>query len=128
MGEAEPASRVGIFNSSCLCGGQVLHFHVVRLQGSVLMWVGSQLKGLEDLQVATPTRFDPMPTVASLRGETEGNGSQLAQKLSRRFQVPVFLSFNLEAEPEAMLAVQKESTRLLSEILGPPGPPEAAPA
>ena len=133
-----------IVTSSCLCGGlgshfssaiqgQVLHFHVTKLEGQapwrcdatkktvesieVFLWVGDRSNGLEDLQVATPTRYDPLPAVASLRGEADGASSGLAQKLSRRFNVLVFLSLNVELGSAEMLALQKESTKILGELL-----------
>ena len=89
-----------------------------RAAVEVFLWVGgARSNGLEDLQVATPTRYDPLPAVASLRGEADGASSGLAQKLSRRFGILVFLSLNVELEGEMMLAVQKESTKILNELL-----------
>eukprot|EP00435_Cladocopium_sp_Y103_P023009 s1310_g5.t1 len=123
MASAEPTSASTpsavapkIVNSSCLCGGQVLHFHLMQLDGQIFLWIGGEKLGLDDLHVATPTRFDPLPSVASLRGdladgeenpeisgEVDGNASSLSQKLSRRFGLMVFLSLNVpDIEGEMM--------------------------
>mmetsp|Transcript_87593 Transcript_87593/g.203739 ORF Transcript_87593/g.203739 Transcript_87593/m.203739 type:complete len:204 (+) Transcript_87593:99-710(+) len=108
-----------VFNYSSAHPSQTVLFHVTLLEGSLFLWVGGPQLGLDDFQVATPTKFDPMPCVATLRGEVDGPGGSLAQKLSRRFGMLVFLSFNLEnAEPELMLFIQREATRFLSEVLG----------
>eukprot|EP00434_Breviolum_minutum_P008773 symbB.v1.2.007734.t1/scaffold457.1/size330934/4 len=91
MATTEPVGYVApkVVTSSCLCGGQVLHFHVMQLDGQVFLWIGGEQKGFDDLHIATPTRFDPLPSVASLRGEVDGNASSLSQKLSRRFGLMV---------------------------------------
>mmetsp|Transcript_35762 Transcript_35762/g.111624 ORF Transcript_35762/g.111624 Transcript_35762/m.111624 type:complete len:107 (+) Transcript_35762:207-527(+) len=92
------------------------------LEGSVFVWIGSTRLGLNDFHVATPTPYDPLPCVATLRGDVDGPGGGLAQKLSRRFGMLVFLSFNLDgAEPEVGLFAQKELTRILTELLADKG-------
>ncbi|CAL1161563.1 unnamed protein product [Cladocopium goreaui] len=105
-----------IVNSSCLCGGQVLHFHLMQLDGQIFLWIGGEKLGLDDLHVALPTRFDSLPSVASLRGEVDGNASSLSQKLSRRFGLMVFLSLNV---PDIEGEMMKESTRILKDLLEP---------
>ncbi|CAK9117503.1 unnamed protein product [Durusdinium trenchii] len=119
---AMAVARPRISCSSCLCGGQVLHFHVMQLEGQIFLWIGGERLGLDDLHVATPTRFDALPSVASLRGEVDGHASGLAQKLSRRFGRMIFFSLNLpeEVQAETMLALQKESTRILTDLLDSP--------
>merc|ERR1719199_834094 len=92
-------------------------FHIMLLDGSFFLWVGDAGLSLDDLQVAVPTRFDPMPAVTTLRGDMDGPGSGLAQKLSKKFNRLIYLSYNLGAEPMAMLFVQKEATRILGELL-----------
>mmetsp|Transcript_11683 Transcript_11683/g.26532 ORF Transcript_11683/g.26532 Transcript_11683/m.26532 type:complete len:159 (-) Transcript_11683:53-529(-) len=97
---------------------QTVLFHVVMLEGSAFVWVGTSRLGLNDLQVATPTPYDPLPSVATLRGDMEGPGAGIAQKLSRRFGILVFLSFNLDSsQPELVLFTQKELGAALAELL-----------
>merc|ERR1711879_666690 len=75
---------------------RVLLFHVMLLEGSLFIWVAGPRMGLDDLQAAIPTRYDSLPSVATLRGESDGPGSSIAQKLSRAFKRLVFMSFNVE--------------------------------
>eukprot|EP00929_Paragymnodinium_shiwhaense_P029411 TRINITY_DN16860_c0_g3_i1.p1 TRINITY_DN16860_c0_g3~~TRINITY_DN16860_c0_g3_i1.p1 ORF type:complete len:133 (+),score=29.44 TRINITY_DN16860_c0_g3_i1:71-469(+) len=100
-------------------GNQTVIFNVTLFEGSVLLWIGDAKLGMDDIQAAAPTPYDSLPSVATLKGELDGPGSQLAQKLSKKFRTMVFLSFNLTvAEGEVMLFVQKESNRILAELLG----------
>eukprot|EP00927_Polykrikos_kofoidii_P060927 TRINITY_DN55824_c0_g1_i1.p1 TRINITY_DN55824_c0_g1~~TRINITY_DN55824_c0_g1_i1.p1 ORF type:complete len:193 (+),score=34.31 TRINITY_DN55824_c0_g1_i1:74-652(+) len=98
---------------------QGVFFHTTLFDGSVFLWVGDQRLGLDDLQVSTPTKYDPLPCVATLRGDADGIGSSLAQKLSKRFGMMVYLSYNLAgSSPEIGLFVQKEAQRILGVLLG----------
>eukprot|EP00415_Alexandrium_ostenfeldii_P002750 UN2750 len=97
------------------------------LEGSLFVWVGSPSLGINDLQVATPTRYDPLPSVATLRGDTDGPGAGIAQKLSRRFGILIFLSFNLDgSQPELVFFTQKELGAALAELLAGREPTEAS--
>eukprot|EP00931_Biecheleriopsis_adriatica_P011046 TRINITY_DN112116_c0_g1_i1.p1 TRINITY_DN112116_c0_g1~~TRINITY_DN112116_c0_g1_i1.p1 ORF type:complete len:152 (+),score=38.96 TRINITY_DN112116_c0_g1_i1:26-481(+) len=126
---AAPQRLPKVHSCSASCLGKLVHFHVTLLEGSAFIWVGSPRLGLDDLQVAVPTKYDPLPSVACLRGESDGSGSNLAQKLSRRFGMLIYFSFNLpDAEPEMLLAVQKEITSLLSSLLEQTAAPQTADA
>lgn len=98
-------------------------FHVTVLDGSLFLWIGDGALGLDDLQVAVPTPYDFLPSVAALRGDSDGPGSSLAQKLSKMFGRLVFLSYNLDGgESELLLFAQKELTAFLKATLGAPAP------
>ncbi|CAE8604337.1 unnamed protein product [Polarella glacialis] len=118
-GASSSSSRLPrVHSCSASCMGRTIHFHVTLLEGSCFLWVGGAGLGLNDLQVAVPTKYDPIPSVASIIGDSDGPGGNLAQKLSRKFGMLVFMSYNIpESEPEMMLAVQKESSNLLTELL-----------
>mmetsp|Transcript_58292 Transcript_58292/g.162499 ORF Transcript_58292/g.162499 Transcript_58292/m.162499 type:complete len:145 (-) Transcript_58292:19-453(-) len=102
-------------------GNQRVFFHATMLQGSAFLWVGDQKLGLEDIHASVPTKYDTFPSVATLKGDVDGAGANLAQKLSKRFGMLVFLSFNLPpAEPELVLFVQKELTQFLRKFQAKP--------
>mmetsp|Transcript_54600 Transcript_54600/g.159388 ORF Transcript_54600/g.159388 Transcript_54600/m.159388 type:complete len:170 (+) Transcript_54600:67-576(+) len=119
IGSGQVAGKVPqVYNFSAKYLNQTVLFHVTMLDGSAFVWVGSTRLGLQDFQVATPTPYDPWPCVATLRGDVDGAGANIAQKLSRRFGMLIFLSFNLEnAEPELILFTQKELGNVLAELL-----------
>mmetsp|Transcript_46474 Transcript_46474/g.72469 ORF Transcript_46474/g.72469 Transcript_46474/m.72469 type:complete len:162 (-) Transcript_46474:1-486(-) len=95
-------------------------FHVTMLDGSLFLWIGDAGLGLNDLQAAVPTRYDSLPCVTCLRGDLDGPGTNLAQKLSKRFSRLIYLSYNLSGgEPELLLFVQKEAIRIIKELLEP---------
>eukprot|EP00933_Yihiella_yeosuensis_P043012 TRINITY_DN37708_c0_g1_i1.p1 TRINITY_DN37708_c0_g1~~TRINITY_DN37708_c0_g1_i1.p1 ORF type:complete len:149 (+),score=27.00 TRINITY_DN37708_c0_g1_i1:68-514(+) len=110
-----------IHTCSVACLGKLVHLHITLLEGSIFLYIGGPKLGFDDLQVAVPTPYDPLPSVASLRGELDGPSTNLAQKLSKRLGMMVYISFNLpEAEPEMLLLVQKECNDILDELLGRP--------
>eukprot|EP00747_Dinoflagellata_sp_TGD_P165739 gnl/TRDRNA2_/TRDRNA2_187474_c0_seq1.p1 gnl/TRDRNA2_/TRDRNA2_187474_c0~~gnl/TRDRNA2_/TRDRNA2_187474_c0_seq1.p1 ORF type:complete len:201 (+),score=43.00 gnl/TRDRNA2_/TRDRNA2_187474_c0_seq1:40-642(+) len=119
---AETTGRVpgvSVHDFACpFVAGRTILFHVMLLEGSVFVWVGEKSLGLEDLQVAISTPYASLPCVTTLMGEVDGPGSSMAQKLSKRFSMPVFLSYNFEgAEADVDYFVQKEAIRILKELL-----------
>mmetsp|Transcript_17 Transcript_17/g.16 ORF Transcript_17/g.16 Transcript_17/m.16 type:complete len:170 (+) Transcript_17:33-542(+) len=97
--------------------GNVL-IHLTLLEGSAFLWIGDAKLGLEDLQVSVPTPYDPLPSVTTLRGDSEGPGAGMAQKLSRRFKMLIFLSFNLSnTEMQFLMFIQKEIIGILEALL-----------
>ncbi|CAK0812967.1 unnamed protein product [Prorocentrum cordatum] len=124
------AHGLGVHNVVLQFADRTVIFHVTLLEGSVFLWVGGAELGIGDLKVATPTKYDTLPSVATVRGEGDGPGSAIAQRLSRRFGCLVFASFNLSnPEPDLMLFVQKEAARILGELLGAePSPALAGPS
>eukprot|EP01068_Selenidium_serpulae_P003076 Selendium_serpulae@DN286_c0_g1_i1.p1 len=104
-------------------GGCLVSYWILDLRGAFLVWVGETAEAaatMADLHVAvplsspTPSMRDPV-SATCVMGDFTGPGYDIAQKLSRRLRVPVYLSFNLaQADDELLLFVQKELlTRLL---------------
>merc|ERR1712224_569777 len=108
---------VAVHNLSSVHFDRVVHFHIIDLDGSFFLWIGDTSLSFEDLQVACPTRYDTMSPVTTLCGELDGPGTTLAQMLSKRFKVPVFLSYNLGADGDLMIWAQKEAIRHLGAVL-----------
>mmetsp|Transcript_11892 Transcript_11892/g.21749 ORF Transcript_11892/g.21749 Transcript_11892/m.21749 type:complete len:174 (-) Transcript_11892:12-533(-) len=91
--------------------------HVTLLEGSAFLWIGDAKLGLDDLHVSMPTPYDPLPSVTTLRGDSEGPSSGMAQKLSKRFGMLVFLSFNLSnPDMQFLLYIHKEVITILEEL------------
>eukprot|EP00928_Gymnodinium_smaydae_P070054 TRINITY_DN53997_c0_g1_i1.p2 TRINITY_DN53997_c0_g1~~TRINITY_DN53997_c0_g1_i1.p2 ORF type:complete len:162 (+),score=32.21 TRINITY_DN53997_c0_g1_i1:48-488(+) len=118
---AAPPRVPSVHSTAVVCCGRGVLLHATLLDGSVFLWVGDQALGLEHLQVAVPTKYETLPSVAGLRGDIEGPGGGMAQMLSKRFKMLIFLSFNLSnADPELMLNVQREAATFLAGVLGMP--------
>merc|ERR1712137_139330 len=115
------ASRIvpSVHNFSAKAPDRIVNFQITLLDGSAFIWIGSSVNGLEDLQVSIPTKYDQtLPSVATLRGDSEGPGASLAAKLSKKFKMLVFMSFNIaDAESDLMLFVQKEVNTYLTNLL-----------
>lgn len=113
---------VAVHNFSSICLDKLVHFHILELSGSFFLWIGDSSLGFEDLQVACPNAYEALPPVTTLMGDLDGPGSTFAQMMSRRFKVPVYLSYNLDASDSSLLMwAQKESIRMLGEVLNKTG-------
>eukprot|EP00811_Abedinium_folium_P007004 NODE_16461_length_993_cov_6.733256.p2 GENE.NODE_16461_length_993_cov_6.733256~~NODE_16461_length_993_cov_6.733256.p2 ORF type:complete len:171 (+),score=35.74 NODE_16461_length_993_cov_6.733256:87-599(+) len=115
-GPCTAASVPSVHNFKLVVGSRPIFLHITLLQGSAIVWVGGARLGLDDLQFACPTSYDSMPAVATLRGD--GNANTFASGLAKRFAMPIYLSVNLEPDDVPLPLLQKETVRLLEELLG----------
>ncbi|XP_049621048.1 proteasome assembly chaperone 4 [Suncus etruscus] len=91
-GEAAPVS---LHNFSARLWERPVHFHVMRLTGSLFLWVGAAPQ-LRNLAVAVCSRYDSIPVATSLFGDASDTASaSLAQRLARKTSKQVFVSYNL---------------------------------
>jgi hypothetical protein len=78
--------------------GRIFFGNVMVLDRSCVIWIGmsGEVPCFSSLVTAMETRYDPMPltsTLMSTGGFSMSNG--IAQRLSKRFHIQVFLSFNI---------------------------------
>nr|XP_012295706.1 proteasome assembly chaperone 4 isoform X1 [Aotus nancymaae] len=87
---------VSLHNFSARLWEQLVHFHVMRLTDSLFLWVGAT-PHLRNLAVAMCSRYDSIPVSTSLLGDTSDTTSTgLAQRLARKTNKQVFVSYNLQ--------------------------------
>ncbi|KAM9233388.1 proteasome assembly chaperone 4 [Dugong dugon] len=87
---------VSLHNFSARLWEQLVHFHVMRLTDSLFLWVGATPQ-LRNLAVAMCNRYDSIPVATSLLGDTSDTTSTgLAQRLARKTNKQVFVSYNLQ--------------------------------
>ncbi|XP_032870607.1 proteasome assembly chaperone 4 [Amblyraja radiata] len=82
--------------SEQLCGVSV-HFHLLTMSGSFLLWVGAApTPSLSNLAVAMCTRLDPTPVSSLILGDaSEITPTSIAQRLAKKTGKQVFVSYNL---------------------------------
>ncbi|KAM6922037.1 proteasome assembly chaperone 4 [Xenentodon cancila] len=74
---------------------QVVHFHVMKLSGGFLLWLGSA-PVLSNLAVSMSSRFDSMPLSTLVMGDPSNTAAtSLAQRLAKRTNKQVFVSYSL---------------------------------
>ncbi|XP_030626522.1 proteasome assembly chaperone 4 [Chanos chanos] len=74
---------------------QVVHFHVMKLNGGFFLWVGTS-PVLSNLAVAMDSKFDSMPLSTLVLGDpSDTTPNSLAQRLTKRTKKQVFVSYNL---------------------------------
>ncbi|KAI5931249.1 Proteasome assembly chaperone 4 [Manis javanica] len=100
MQKPPPAAggEVSLHNFSAQLWEQLVHFHVMRLTDSLFLWVGAT-PHFRNLAVAMCSRYvsDSIPVSTSLLGDTSDTTSTgLAQRLARKTNKQVFVSYNLQ--------------------------------
>ncbi|XP_034284968.1 proteasome assembly chaperone 4 [Pantherophis guttatus] len=95
---APPAEEGGISLHN-FCGRlaeQLVHFHAMRLQDSLFLWVGDAPE-LSNLAVAMCTPRDSIPATTLLFGNASDNTSNsLAQRLASKTKKQIFVSYNIQ--------------------------------
>jgi len=117
--EVTPASpRLTTHSFSHRHHNTIVHFQVLRLSGSFLLWL-SDTPCFKQLAVAMPSPLASGLPVASLLLNKAGQGGsdQLAAKLARRTGKQVFVSCNLNLAEDAELrrAVEARVVEEMSE-------------
>ncbi|PSC72300.1 phosphoglycolate phosphatase [Micractinium conductrix] len=91
-----------------------VYFQIVVLERQIFAWVGVAPPRLANLQLAMPTRLDPLPSATSLLGSADDELASMSQRLSKRTGRSVALSVNLPANQPLMRAFAEK--RLLQEL------------
>merc|ERR1712212_834203 len=74
---------------------QVIHFHVMKLNGGFFLWVGSS-PVLSNLAVSMNSKYDSMPLSMLVLGEpSDTSPNSLAQRLAKKTMKQVFVSYSL---------------------------------
>ncbi|MED6291623.1 hypothetical protein CHARACLAT_025465 [Characodon lateralis] len=74
---------------------QVVHFHVMKLNGGFFLWIGSA-PVLSNLAVSMSSKYDPMPLSTLVMGDPSNTAANsLAQRLAKRTKKQVFVSYSL---------------------------------
>eukprot|EP00457_Paulinella_chromatophora_P018088 gb/GEZN01019296.1/.p1 GENE.gb/GEZN01019296.1/~~gb/GEZN01019296.1/.p1 ORF type:complete len:192 (-),score=43.83 gb/GEZN01019296.1/:87-662(-) len=103
----EPEIKIHSWSRSC-DAETLVHFQIILLDGSFVLWVGCGEPSLENLALALQSRIDNTPSVTLLTGRSEA-AQNFAKKLVHFTKQMVFLSFNLDDVPPSVQAmVEKE--------------------
>ncbi|KAL2089388.1 hypothetical protein ACEWY4_014076 [Coilia grayii] len=93
VGSAEGSISVHNFSEKLM--EQVIHFHVMKLDGGFFLWVGTA-PVLSNLAVSMCSRFDSTPLSSLVMGDpSDPTPNTLAQRLTKRTKKQVFVSYNL---------------------------------
>jgi len=69
---------------------------------------------VNDFHAAVPSKFSSIPSVSTKVGDLESTGRSLSLKLAKKLQVPVVVSWNLDANSADVIAAVEAS--LFTEI------------
>ncbi|XP_017087845.2 uncharacterized protein [Drosophila bipectinata] len=102
--EASPPKPTELFTSHYAqvdAGPMQFTVRALKMPGSTLLFVNSKEEVLEELALAMPSRDPASKDVLSttiLGGYGQTESSVLATKLSKRYQRPFYVSFNLKVD------------------------------
>ncbi|XP_038068151.1 proteasome assembly chaperone 4-like [Patiria miniata] len=115
----EPSqSRLCVHNFTETICEQQIHFHVLRLKDSFLLWIGQQPANMSNLAVALHTNVDPIPSASLLMGEiADPVSTTLAQKLAKLTGKQVFVSCDL---PQDRMLLPLVEARITNELKAAP--------
>lgn len=79
-----------------------IYFQLIVLEQSLFAWVGSSKGEMQNLAVGIKTPMDESSTVTTLMGQEQSGdfGFGLSQRLSKRFNSIVFVSYNLSRDKD----------------------------
>lgn len=87
---------VAVKTFSSRLSNQNVHFYVLKLKESYLLWIGTDAS-FRTLAIAMNSRLDPEPICTQLLGASTDNAAgNLAQKLVKRFGRHCFVSMNVQ--------------------------------
>ncbi|XP_002741269.1 proteasome assembly chaperone 4-like [Saccoglossus kowalevskii] len=105
---------LSVYNFSDRLMEHSIHFHVLKLNESFLVWIGDRSANMSSLAVSMTTPYDQIPSSASLLGEASDTPSTvLSQKLAKKTRKQVFVSYNLPTDQMLLPLVEK---RLIEEM------------
>ncbi|KAG5275623.1 hypothetical protein AALO_G00122460 [Alosa alosa] len=103
-----PEGSISVYNFSEKLMEQVVHFHVMKLDGGFFLWVGTA-PVLSNLAVSMSSKFDSTPLSSLVMGDpADPSSSTLAQRLTKRTKKQVFVSFNLPGCPAQLSLLVEE--------------------
>ena len=103
-----------IENVTIDCNDKVANANLIIMDRSCFIWLGNanDQPALGSLVSAIETKFGVLSS--SLLGGDDERGSGLAQRLSRKFKIQTFVSYNLpESFDEEKLGVERKLVELL---------------
>ncbi|KAF8817912.1 hypothetical protein IE077_002882 [Cardiosporidium cionae] len=81
---------------------------VVNAHSTLFIWIGDESADLSNLCCSYPTKFEEKSAVTCFIQGNDNLGAGIAQKLSAKFQLPIYLSFSLDlSEEDLLLHIQK---------------------
>lgn len=75
---------------------KILYVQCLNLERSIFIWVGDSRGAFDNLSLASCTPITKIPSTAQLLGPTISQS--LTQKLCKRLQKQVILSYNIQSE------------------------------
>lgn len=96
--------------------GQSVCFQALSLKNQLFLWIGLESELVfKELSMAIGTLYEKSPTPVKLMGNMSSMiSSNLASRLSKKMNKPVFVSFNIPEDNQELLAKIEE--KLLEEI------------
>jgi proteasome assembly chaperone 4 len=87
----------------------LVQFQVLKMEHSLFIWIGSAIDpAFSDLAMALRSSYVRLPLSTKLMGpNSDVTSSNLASRLSEKFQKAVFVSYNLPSDRLILLAVEK---------------------
>nr|XP_056710756.1 proteasome assembly chaperone 4 [Euleptes europaea] len=97
-GEAGGGGGISLHGFRGRLAEQPVHFHAMRLRGSLFLWVGEEeAPRLSNLAVAMCTPRDSIPASTSLLGDaSDSTSNSLAQRLASKTKKQIFVSYNIK--------------------------------
>ena len=76
---------------------KVIYVRVISYTSSVFIWVGEKSSSFDNLNIASSTKFEKLVSAVDLFGS---NTHSLTQKLSKRLNKQVLMSYNLVCDTQ----------------------------
>ncbi|XP_075232824.1 proteasome assembly chaperone 4 [Lycorma delicatula] len=94
-------------------------YQVLKMNNSALIWIGSNNSPkFSDLSLAMKSPYDTLPLTSKILGHSSDSPSlNLANKLTKKLNKPVYISFNIPCDRILLTDIEK---RLLIEIKNNP--------
>lgn len=83
--------------------------HVIKMENSLYLWIGNKNeKQMNDFCLAMPTIYETQPIATKLFGPIADTTSLcLAKRLAKKFSIPIYVSFNLNADNLSLPGIEK---------------------
>jgi len=109
----EPTIQIHQFTDTFL--DTKIFFQVIFLKDSFFIWMGSGPPQLGHLSLSMKSKFDTIPSISSLLGDSVDKSSHaFAQRLAKKTGKPVFVSCSLP--PNSPMIQSYAEKRLLQEL------------
>ncbi|CAK8688824.1 unnamed protein product [Clavelina lepadiformis] len=82
----------------------LVHIHILHLNNSQMLWINKNTPSMENLAVATQTKYEKSATAVNLLGDmSDPISANLAQRLSKRTGKQTYVSCNLPGTDTELL-------------------------